>query len=272
MDAGTTSNNIPHITPQDLLKSRSATPAPLVIDVRREAAYLAAPDLIAGALRRDPAAVADWAGELPQAAAIAVYCVHGHEVSQNAARALCERGLDARYVEGGIEALRAAGATLMAKPAGAPTRWITRERPKVDRIACPWLIARFIDRNAEFLYVPPTDVKKMATQEHAIPYDVPGVTFSHEGAHCSFDAFIRLFRLADPALLQLADIVRGADTGHPEIAPQAAGLVALSLGLSRLTDDDHEQLRQGMVMYDALYLWCREGQDEKHTWNPEAYR
>lgn len=272
MDAGTTSHHIPHIAPQDLPKPRSAAPAPLVIDVRREAAYLAAPDLMAGALRRDPAAVADWAEELPQAAGIVVYCVHGHEVSQHAARALCERGLDARFVEGGIEALRAAGASLMAKPAGAPTRWITRERPKVDRIACPWLISRFIDRNAEFLYVPSTDVRKMAAQEHAIPYDVPDVTFSHEGERCSFDAFMRLFRLTDPALLHLADIVRGADTDRPEIAPQAAGLAALSLGLSRLIGDDHAQLRQGMVMYDALYLWCKEGQDERHTWNPEAYR
>lgn len=272
MDAGTTSNNIPHITPQDLLKPRNAAPAPLVIDVRREAAYLAAPDFFAGALRRDPAAVADWASGLPQAAGIVVYCVHGHEVSQDTARALCERGLDARFVEGGIEALRATGAALMAKPAGAATRWITRERPKVDRIACPWLISRFIDRNAEFLYVPAAEVRSMAAQEHAIPYDVPDVTFSHEGERCSFDAFLRQFRLTDPALLHLADIVRGADTDRPEIAPQAAGLAALSLGLSRLIGDDHAQFRQGMVMYDALYLWCREGQDERHTWNPAACR
>ena len=267
MDAG----NTPHINPQDLLKLRNVTSAPLIIDVRRESAFLSAPDLIAGALRRDPATVADWAGELPRVARVMVYCVHGHEVSQNAARSLCELGLDAHFVEGGIEGWRKAGGVLMPKPAGASTRWITRERPKVDRIACPWLVSRFIDHNAEFLYVPQAEVKTAAAQNNAIPYDVPDVTFSHDGARCSFDAFIRIFGLTDPALLQLADIVRGADTGHPEIAPQAAGLVALSLGLSRLIADDHKQLRQGIVMYDALYLWCKEGRDEQHTWNPAAY-
>lgn len=261
------------ISPEQLIAARNAVAAPLLIDVRREAAFLAAPDMAAGALRRDPATVDSWAAELPATARIAVYCVHGHEVSQNVARTLRSRGLDAQFVEHGIEeGLRAAGGELMAKPAAAATRWVTRERPKVDRIACPWLISRFIDRNAEFLYVPPADVKTVAAEKNAIPYDVPDVTFSHDGPRCSFDAFIRIYRLTDPALLQLADIVRGADTGHPEIAPQSAGLVALSLGLSRLISDDHEQLRQGMVMYDALYLWCKEGQDEQHSWNPEAYR
>ena len=269
MDSG----NTPHITPQDLLKLRNTVAAPLLIDVRREAAFLAAPDMTAGALRRDPDLVDTWADELPAAAQIAVYCVHGHEVSRNVARALCSRGRNAQFVEHGIEeGLRAAGGDLMVKPVAAATRWITRERPKVDRIACPWLITRFIDRNAEFLYVPSADVKTVAAQKNAIPYDVPDVTFSHDGPRCSFDAFIRIYRLTDPALLKLAEIVRGADTGHPEIAPQSAGLIALSLGLSRLIADDHEQLRQGMVMYDALYLWCKEGQDERHSWNPDAYR
>lgn len=265
MDAG--------ISPQKLIQARNNSAPPLLIDVRRETAFRSAPDMVAGALRRDPATVETWAAELPVAASIAVYCVHGHEVSQNVAKALRNRGLNAQFVEDGIEeGLRAAGDELMAKPVDAATRWITRERPKVDRIACPWLITRFLDRDAEFLYVPSAAVKKVAAEKTAIPYDVPDVMFSHDGRLCSFDAFIRIFRLTDPALLLLADIVRGADTGHPEIAPQAAGLVALSLGLSRLIKDDHEQLRQGMVMYDALYLWCKEGQDEKHTWNPDTYR
>ncbi|MGE0558298.1 MAG: chromate resistance protein ChrB domain-containing protein [Burkholderiales bacterium] len=265
MDAG--------ISPKNLLQARSGDAAPLLIDVRREAAFRAAPDMAAGALRRDPATVETWAGELPAAAGIAVYCVHGHEVSRNVALALRDRGLNAQFVEDGLEeGLRAAGGALMAKPAGAATRWITRERPKVDRIACPWLISRFIDRNAEFLYVPAAEVRSRAAADNAIPYDIPDVAFSHDGPLCSFDAFIKTYRLTDPALLQLADIVRGADTGCPEIAPQSAGLAALSLGLSRLIADDHEQLQQGMVMYDALYLWCREGQDERHTWNPEALR
>lgn len=261
------------ISPQDLIRARSGPEAPLLIDVRREAAFRSAPDMAAGALRRDPATIETWAGELPKAASVAVYCVHGHEVSQNAAKALRARGHNAFFVADGIEeGLRVAGSALLAKPKDSATRWITRERPKVDRIACPWLIARFIDRDAEFLYVPPAEVKKVASEKNAIPYDIPDVAFSHDGDRCSFDAFLNIYQLSDPALLQLADIVRGADTGHPEIAPQSAGLVALSLGLSRLYSDDHEQLRQGMAMYDALYLWCKEGQDEKHTWNPEAYR
>lgn len=261
------------ISPEKLIAARSTAAAPLLIDVRREAAFLAAPDMAAGALRRDPATVDNWAAELPATARIAVYCVHGHEVSQNVAKSLRNRGLDAQFVEHGLEeGLRTAGGDLMAKPVAAATRWITRERPKVDRIACPWLISRFIDRNAEFLYVPSADVKSIAAAKNAIPYDVPDVAFSHDGPRCSFDAFIRMYRMTDPALLLLAGIVRGADTGHPEIAPQSAGLAALSLGLSRLYADDHEQLKQGMVLYDALYLWCKEGQDEHHTWNPEALR
>lgn len=265
--------SIPSISPQQLIESCKGTAAPLLIDVRREAVFRAAPDMAAGALRRDPATVESWAAELPAAASIAVYCVHGHEVSQNVAKALRDRGLQAQFVDMGIEeGLRAAGCALMAKPADAATRWITRERPKVDRIACPWLIRRFIDPGAEFLYVPAKEVKTRAATTQAIPYDVPDVEFSHDGPLCSFDAFIRKYHLADPALLQLATIVRGADTGDMGLAPQSAGLAALSLGLSRLIGDDHEQLRQGMVMYDALYLWCREGQDEHHSWNPEALR
>lgn len=261
------------ISPQQLIESRNSPAAPLLIDVRREAAFRAAPDMAAGALRRDPATVESWAAELPASARIAVYCVHGHEISQNVAKTLRNRGFEAAFVEDGIEeGLRAAGGDLMAKPADAGTRWITRERPKVDRIACPWLISRFIDRNAEFLYVPAAEVKTRAAESCAIAYDVADAPFTHDGPRCSFDAFIRTYRLTDPALLQLADIVRGADTGHPEITPQSAGLAALSLGLSRLFSDDHAQLQQGMVLYDALYLWCREGRDEPHLWNPVTGR
>ena len=147
---------------------------------------------------------------------------------------------------------------------------VTRERPKIDRIACPWLIARFIDPEAEFLFVPPRDVLAAARAQGAIPYDVPDVPFSHDGERCSFDAFLDRYRLRDPALIELATIVRGADTGELDLAPQAAGLLAVSLGLSRLFRDDHEMLRHGMVVYDALYAWCKEGKDEVHTWNPEA--
>lgn len=261
------------ISARQLLELRGSAQPPLLIDVRREAAFRSAPDMAAGALRRDPATIAQWADSLPKSAQIAVYCVHGHEVSQNAARALRDRGYAARFVEDGLEeGLKMAGITTLAKPKDAATRWITRERPKVDRIACPWLIRRFIDPGAEFLYVPSKEVKTRAAELQAIPYDVPDVEFTHDGPLCSFDAFIRRYGLSDPALLQLANIVRGADTGELTLAPQSAGLAALSLGLSRLIGDDHAQLEQGMVMYDALYLWCREGQDEHHTWNPDALR
>ena len=260
------------ISPNLLQDDCKSGQPPIVIDVRREPAFLAAPEMLSGALRRDPASVDTWASELPTAASVVVYCVHGHEVSQNAARALTERGFQAKFVEGGLEAWRSAGGGVMRKPAGAATRWITRERPKVDRIACPWLISRFIDKNAEFLYVPTATVKRVAAERDAIPYDIPDVAFTHDGGLCSFDAFIKTYRLTDPALSQLADIVRGADTARLELAPQAAGLVALSLGLSRLFADDHEMLRHGMVMYDALYLWCKVGRDELHMWNPETYR
>ena len=148
-------------------------------------------------------------------------------------------------------------------------KWITRERPKIDRIACPWLIARFIDDHPEFLFVPPVDVLPVAEREGAIPYDVPGVELTHGGELCSFDAFLARYGLHDPALAQLARIVRGADTSRLELTPQSAGLYALSLGLSRNFADDHEMLKHGLVMYDALYAWCRECQGETHNWPPK---
>ena len=149
-------------------------------------------------------------------------------------------------------------------------KWITRERPKIDRIACPWLIARFIDDTPEFLYVPATDVLTQATQTGAIPYDIPNVELSHVGDLCSFDAFLKKYQLTDPALQQLAVIVRGADTARLDLAPQAAGLLAISLGLSHQFQDDHEMLQQGMVMYDAMYQWCKACQQETHGWPPAS--
>lgn len=257
------------------LRDRIAGNAPpIVIDVRKGPTFLGAPDLIRGALRRDPLRVAEWGKSLPGEADIVVYCVHGHEVSQNAATALCAvlPTLGARYLEGGIEAWREAGGDLFGKPDGASSRWVTRERPKIDRIACPWLVRRFIDPEAEFLYVPSQEVKSTARDKEAVPYDVPGVEFTHEGENCSFDAFIARYRLKDPALDELARIVRGADTGKLGLAPQSAGLLAVSLGLSLVFQDDHEMLRHGMTLYDALYRWCKDGKSETHTWNPEAYK
>lgn len=145
-------------------------------------------------------------------------------------------------------------------------KWITRARPKIDRIACPWLIARFIDQSPEFIYVPADQVLAQAEKLGAIPYDVPGVEFTHVGELCSFDAFLHIYKLTDPALQDLARIVRAADTDRLALAPQAAGLLAISLGLSHNFPDDHEMLAQGKVIYDALYAWCRQAKGETHNW------
>ena len=148
-------------------------------------------------------------------------------------------------------------------------KWITRERPKIDRIACPWLITRFIDSEADFLYVPAKDVLRIADETGATPYDIPGVAFSHVGELCSFDTFLSTYKLEQAALRQLAEIVRGADTSRLDLTPQSSGLYAISLGLSEVFKDDHEMLKHGLVMYDALYAWCCHCQGETHNWPPK---
>ena len=239
------------ISSAELSKALRGSEPPLVIDVRRNARFFESPYFLRGALRRDPDRLPDWQRSLPEGPKV-VYCVHGHEVSQNAAQAL-----GARFLEGGIEAWREAGGELGVKPQNSATRWVTRERPKIDRIACPWLIRRFVDADAQFLYVPSADVGRVAEKECATPYDVSGVEFGHAGERCSFDAFIEKFRLRDAALDKLARIVRGADTSRLALAPECAGLLAVSLGLSILYRDDHEMLEKGMAVYDALYAWCK---------------
>jgi hypothetical protein len=148
-------------------------------------------------------------------------------------------------------------------------KWVTRERPKIDRIACPWLIVRFIDKTPEFLYVPPAEVLPTAARTGAIPYDIPGVKFTHVGEKCSFDAFLSEYGLTVPGLTLLADIVRGADTSRLDLTPQSAGLFAISLGLGHVFTDDHEMLKHGLVIYDALYAWCRDLVGETHSWPPK---
>ena len=244
-----------------LKTAHEASNPPIVLDVRKRPAFRDSAETIAGALRRDPETVAQWAETLPPGAEIVAYCVHGHEVSQSVAKALTERGIRARYLEGGLAKWQAEGGAVDAKPIGAGTRWVTRERPKIDRIACPWLVARFVDRDAEFLYVPAKEVRAVAKAKNATPYDVPDVYFSHDGDLCSFDALVRHYGLGvDPALRRLALVVRAADTAKLELAPQAPGLAAVSLGLSRLFPDDQEMLRHGMVLYDALYASFLSGQ------------
>ena len=149
-------------------------------------------------------------------------------------------------------------------------KWVTRERPKIDRIACPWLIRRFIDKDAEILYVPTAEVMHVAQQQHAVPFDVPGVELTHDGPRCSFDAILKKYGLEDPALAQLATIVRAADTDHLNLSPQAPGLLAISLGLGAIFRDDQELLQTGLAIYDALYAWRQTLSGERHGWYPDT--
>jgi rhodanese-related sulfurtransferase len=243
------------ITPLELERRLAAFPPPALVDVRRAEAFDDDPQVIPGALRRLPEKVDAWARALEPWRSIVVYCASGHEVSRDAAAALRERGLDARYLTGGLDEWRAAGHP--TRPHVTPTRWVTRERPKIDRIACPWLIRRFIDPAAEFFYVPKSEVRAFAHANGATEYDIPDVPYGHAGDECSFDAFIRRHGIDDPALARLATIVRGADTSSLHLAPEAAGLLAVSRGLSALFADDHEMLKWAMLVYDALYQECR---------------
>jgi rhodanese-related sulfurtransferase len=258
------------INPEQLQQRLGAFPPPTVVDVRRQPAFDADSQIIPRAIRREPESVADWMHDLEPWRPVIVYCVHGHEVSQNAAMALRAAGLDANILDGGLEGWRERGGTTATFT--RPTRWVTRARPKIDRIACPWLIRRFIDPSAEFFYVPNEDVRAFAAKNDATAYDIPDVTYTHVGAQCSFDAFIRIHKLAHPALDALATIVRGADTSQPQLAAQAPGLLAVSLGLSAMFSDDHAMLKWGMLVYDSLYAWCREAQGETHGWFPEKLR
>jgi rhodanese-related sulfurtransferase len=260
------------ISPHALYLRLGVLSSPIVVDVRRAQAFAEADTVIVGAVRRPPEEVESWRDRQPltEGRPIVVYCVHGHEVSQAVAASLREAGLDARYLEGGIAAWAERGLPLRNKLGQTPGRWVTRERPKVDRIACPWLIRRFVDPEAEFIYVPTDRVFATAEALGATAYDIPGAEpFSHEGELCSFDGFLKIYGIADPALDRLALIVRGADTARPELTPQSSGLLAVSLGLSaNFGDNDHAAMEIGMHVYDALYAWCRSRQDETHSWDP----
>ncbi len=148
-------------------------------------------------------------------------------------------------------------------------KWVTRHRPKIDRVACPWLIKRFVDKDAEFIYAPPEHVKETARRTGAVPYDVEGVELTHDGPLCSFDAILKKYTLADPALAEMATIIRGADTNRHDLAPQCPGVYAILIGLSHTFTDDQEQLRHGMVVCEALYAWCKHVRHETHDWNPQ---
>lgn len=256
---------------------------PAIVDVRTDEDFAADPRLIPGAVRRPWADVAGWAA-FYRSRQVVVACRHGHGLSQGAAAWLRQAGANAEALDGGVEAWDLAALPLVPEAALPPrdaqgrTVWVTRARPKVDRIACPWLIRRFVDPDAVFLFVPPSEVTSVARRFGAAPFDVEGdgIAWSHDGERCTFDVMVDGFGLRGfQPLLHLALIVRGADTARPDLMPEAAGLVALSLGLSRMFADDLEQLEAGMLVYDALYRWCRDATGETHDWvshQPRAAR
>jgi rhodanese-related sulfurtransferase len=254
----------------DLYRELGLAGSATIVDVRRPAAYDQSPRILPGARRGIPDEVAIWAARLPKSRPVVVYCAHGHEVSQGAAVTLATLGFDTRYLEGGIAHWLEAGLPSVARRAewNAPgqSRWITRARPKIDRLACPWLVRRFIDPHAGFFYVPAAEVRAQAATLGAQPYDIPDTVFSHRGPLCSFDAFLAEFDLHDAALDALAQIVRAADTGDLQNAPQAPGLLAISLGLGASIADDDALLEAAMPLYDALYAWCKTAQNETHNW------
>jgi rhodanese-related sulfurtransferase len=262
------------ISPEKLFRLVGVPGGPRIIDVRPDESFADSPGLIPGAVRRPAGQVSQWAAELRGRTAVVV-CKQGLEVGAGVAAWLRHEGVAADLLEGGASAWAAAGLPTVPQLKLPPrdlhgrTAWVTRARPKVDRIACPWLIRRFVDPEAVFLFVAPLEVEGVAERFGAAPFDIEGegVTWSHRGELCTFDVMVEELGLAAiPALARLATIVRGADTNRPEIAPQAAGLLALSLGLSRLHADDLEQLEAGLPLYDALYRWCRDAVDETHDW------
>lgn len=264
------------ISPADLLVQLTGDHAPLVIDVRKNDPFLNSEYTLPGALRRDPLLVDIWASALPKSQAVLVYCVYGHEVGINTMTVLRQRGVNATVLQGGIEDWRSAGLPLNSKTARQNTRWVTRARPKIDRIACPWLIRRFVDSEAEFLYVPVEQVRQVAIEQSATSYDVNAnvaeTKFTHVGDLCSFDAFVNHYRLGqDLAIARLATIVRAADMDKLGLSPEAAGLLAISLGMSRMYQDDHDMLEAMMPVYDGLFAWCKDkeaGNAEQHNWKP----
>ena len=257
-----------------LLRLIGRPDCPTLIDVCTEEDFACDPRLVPGAVRRSHTKVSEWAPEFAGRPAV-VICQKGLKLSQGVAAWLRHEGIPADSMEGG--ALGWAGANLpMVPEAKLPPRnaqgrtvWVTRSRPKVDRIACPWLIRRFVDPGAVFLFVNPSEVQGVADRFGATPFDIDGegVFWSHRGERCTFDVMIEEFGLGALEPLQhLATIVRGADTARPDLAPEAPGLLAVSLGLSRMYSDDLAQLEAGITIYDAFYRWCRDAKDETHNW------
>ena len=259
------------ISVEKLSRLIGTTSTPVLIDVRTDEDFAADPRIIPGALRRPHNTALDWAKDFAGRSAI-VICRKGQKLSEGAAAWLRHSGAAAEALDGGFEAWKAAKLPMVPAsklPSPDPqgrTVWVTRSRPKIDRIACPWLIRRFVDPNAVFLFVAPSEVEAVGERYGAVPFDIENVFWSHRGELCTFDVMIEEFGLSTPPLDRLATMVRAADTGRPELSPEAPGLLAASLGLSRMYDDDLEQLQAGMLVYDAFYRWCRDATDETHNW------
>ncbi len=256
----------------DKLARLVGTPnCPTIIDVRIEEDFEADPRLIPGSVRRSHVEPWRWATALGRRPAVVV-CQKGLKLSHGVAAWLRQDGVPAEILEGGSLAWAEAGLPMVPadkippRDAAGRTVWVTRERPKIDRIACPWLIRRFVDPQAVFLFVAPSEVLAVADRFAATPFDVEEVFWSHRGELCSFDVMVDELSLATGPLLRLALIVRGADTARLDLAPQAAGLLAASLGLSRMFSDDLEQLEAGLILYDAFYRWSRDATEEVHGW------
>ena len=259
------------IAPDKLARLIGTAHTPALIDVRTDEDFAADQRLIPGAQRRSHLDTADWAAGLVGKAAI-VICHKGQKLSEGTAAWLRHAGVLAESLDGGFvgwEKLKlplVPAAKLPARDAQGRTVWVTRARPKIDRIACPWLIRRFIDPGAVFLFVAPSDVEAVGERFNAVPFDIENVFWSHRGELCTFDVMIDEFQLGTPPLLRLARMVRAADTGRLDLSPEAPGLLAASLGLSRMFDDDLAQLEAGIALYDAFYRWCRDATGETHNW------
>lgn len=259
------------ISPDKLARIIGTPRAPCLLDMRSEIDFAADPRLVPGSINTDDQSLGAVAEQLGTQPAISV-CQAGDRRSQGTAAILRAEGCASEYLDGGFEAWRAAGlplidpAKLPARDAQGRTVWVTRSRPKIDRIACPWLIRRFLDPRAVILFVSPAEMTGVAERYNAAPFDIEGVFWSHRGELCTFDVMLAEFGLRIPALDRLATIVRAADTARLDLAPEAAGLLAASLGLSRMYSDDLEQLDAGMLLYDAFYRWARDATDETHNW------
>jgi len=259
------------ISIQTLARLMGTPDCPVLLDVRIDADFNDDPQMIPGAFKHPFETVVDLAAALTDRSVI-VYCQKGLKISQGAAAILRAQGVRAEVLEGGQFAWRDAGYPMVDAEKVPPlnaqghTVWVTRHRPKIDRIACPWLIRRFIDPKAQVLFVSASQVQNVADRFKATPFDIEDVFWSHRGEKCTFDTMIEEFGIAHDALTKLAVIVRGADTNKHDLAPEAAGLLAASLGLSRMYRDDLEQLEAGMALYDAFYRWARDATNEGHDW------